>query len=105
MTDALTKPRTLRLVALFELGEGALVLLAGFALLGIVHRDLESLGNALVEHLHLNPASRYPHIFLDVAANVTDVQLWMLAGGAAVYASLRIAEVGYLGGGSSNARV
>jgi hypothetical protein len=36
----------------------------------------------LVRHFHLNPASRYPRIFLDLAREATPPQLWLLAGGA-----------------------
>jgi uncharacterized membrane protein (DUF2068 family) len=81
-----------RLVALFEAAKGALVLLAGFGLLAYIHKDLHEAAARLVRHFHLNPASRYPRIFIDLAGNITDGQLWTLAACALLYATLRFAE-------------
>ena len=79
-------------VAVFEALKGAIVLVAGFGLMRLVHRDVAYAAEALVDRLHLNAAKKFPHIFLDLAANVTDVQLWGLAALATVYALLRFAE-------------
>jgi uncharacterized membrane protein (DUF2068 family) len=84
--------RTLRGIALLEAAKGALVLLAGFGLLSLVHRDVQRIAESLVRHAHLNPASHYPHIFVDAAAQLTDVRLHMLAAGAAAYALVRCVE-------------
>ena len=46
----------------------------------------------MVQHFHLNPASRYPHIFLEAAAQVTDAKLWLLAMTALLYALARFVE-------------
>ncbi len=46
----------------------------------------------VVRHLHFNPAKHFPHIFLDVAASVTDARLWALAVTALVYALVRFVE-------------
>ena len=81
-----------RLVAVFEAGKGLLVLLVGFGLLSHVHDDVQQLAEALVGHFHLNPASRYPHIFLQLAAHFSDVRIWLLAGSAFVYTTVRWAE-------------
>jgi uncharacterized membrane protein (DUF2068 family) len=45
-----------------------------------------------VRRLHLNPARRYPFIFLQAATKVTDAKLWALAGGATAYALVRFIE-------------
>ncbi|MFC5499463.1 DUF2127 domain-containing protein [Caenimonas terrae] len=82
----------IRAVAFFEAFKGALVLAAGSGLLLLVHRDVHAMAAALVEHLHLNPASHYPTIFLDAAANTQDSRLMALAAGAAGYATLRLVE-------------
>lgn len=84
--------RVLRAVALVEAGKGLVVLLAGTGLLALVHRDLHALAAALVAHAHLNPAAKYPHIFLDAVARVQDLRLWWLALGALAYAALRLLE-------------
>ncbi len=82
----------LRLVAVFELAKGLLVLAAGLGLLAFVHRDVEEVAGELLLHLHLNPASRIPGIFLALAHRIASIDLWLLALGAAVYATVRIAE-------------
>jgi len=82
----------LRIVSVFEAAKGLLILLAGFELLKYVHRDLHLAAEQLVRHFQLNPANRYPRIFLDLADHVNDAQLWMLACFALIYAVVRFVE-------------
>ena len=81
--------RTLRAVAVYEGLKGLLVLFAGFGLLATVHRDVQVIAGRLIAQLHLDPARRFPRIFLDATANVTDHRLRILALLAALYALLR----------------
>lgn len=83
---------TVRLVALFEAAKGALVLLAGFGALSLIHHHVQQLAEQLVGHLHLNPAKHYPRIFIDTAAHLTDTRLWLLAILAATYGLVRFVE-------------
>lgn len=83
---------TIRAIALFEGAKGAMVFLAGFGLLSLVHRDFEHLAETAVEHAHLNPAGHYPHIFIEAATHLTDARLWMFAAIAAGYGTFRLAE-------------
>jgi uncharacterized membrane protein (DUF2068 family) len=82
----------LRTIASYEAAKGLLVLVAGMGLLRLVHRDVQEMGEDLVRHFHLSPSSRYPHIFLELTAKVTDTWLWALALGSVLYAGLRFAE-------------
>ena len=82
----------LRTVALFEAAKGLVVLLVGLGLLSLLHQDVGEFAARLVRRLHLNPARRSPHIFLEAAARMTDAKLWALALGAAAYATLRFVE-------------
>lgn len=82
----------LRAVAILEAVKGAVVLAAGLGLLGLLHRNVEELAEQLLRFGHLNPASKYPRIFLDAAAQVTDARLWWLAAGAVAYAAVRFVE-------------
>jgi len=82
----------LRIVSIFEATKGLLVLLAGFGLLAYIHQDLHFAAERLVRLFHLNPASRYPRVFLDLAGHVTDAQLWALALSALLYAVVRFVE-------------
>ena len=81
-----------RAVAFFEALKGTLVLVAGFGLLALVHRDLEDLAERLVRHSHLNPASHYPRVFIEAAARTSDSRLRTLAALAFVYSTVRFVE-------------
>jgi uncharacterized membrane protein (DUF2068 family) len=82
----------LRTVAAFEAAKGLIVLAAGSGLLLLVHRDVQVYAERLVAHLHLDPASRYPRIFIRAAANASPLYLRLLALGAFVYSTLRFVE-------------
>ena len=81
-----------RTVAILEGMKGLFVLGAGLGLLALIHRDVQGLADTVVQHFHLNPASRYPHIFLEAATKVTDTGLWLLAMTALLYALARFVE-------------
>lgn len=84
--------RGLHVVALFEGAKGLLVLVAGFGLLSYLHKDIHQAAVRLVEHVHLNPASHYPQIFLDLTARLNDTRLWGIAIAAFMYFVVRIVE-------------
>jgi len=88
----MAQSRAIRVVALFEALKGAVVLLAATGILSLIHRDVYSLAATFIEHAHLNPASKYPRIFLEAASHVHDSKLLLLALGAAVYAVVRLVE-------------
>jgi uncharacterized membrane protein (DUF2068 family) len=85
-------PKGLRTVALFEGAKGLLVLLAGFGLLGLIHRNLQDWAEQLVRHLHLNPARHLPQIFLDAVGRLNDSHLLLIAAGALFYSLARFVE-------------
>ena len=82
----------IRFIALIEASKGAIVLLAGTGLLALLHHDLNAAAVSLVAHAHLNPASKYPGIFLAAARQIDDPRLLQLAAGAAAYSVLRFVE-------------
>ena len=84
--------KSIRAAAMLEATKGLIVVVAGFGLLSFVHRDAQSIAEQLVAHLHLNPASRYPRVFIDASARLTDTRLWALAALAAAYATARFIE-------------
>jgi uncharacterized membrane protein (DUF2068 family) len=53
---------------------------------------LQANAEALVRHFHLNPASRYPRIFLHATDALTNMRLWPFAAGATAYAAVRFIE-------------
>ena len=94
MSNLIKKPLLtgMRLVAWVEAVKGALVLGAGFGFLALIHRDVEAMAERLVRLSHLNPASRYPRIFLDAASTMTDGRLWAFAAAAGIYSVVRFVE-------------
>lgn len=85
-------PGGLRVVALFEGAKGVLVLLTGFGIMSLIHKDVHHAASQLLRHINLNPASHYPLIFLDAISRVTDFQLWAIAFAALLYAAIRLIE-------------
>ena len=92
LTGNKSHARGLHIVALFEGAKGVLVLLVGFELLTFIHKDVHEAALRLVEHIHLNPASHYPRIFLDLTEHINDTRLWSLAIAAAMYSLVRMIE-------------
>jgi uncharacterized membrane protein (DUF2068 family) len=82
----------LRVVSLFEAAKGLLVLLTGFGLLALIHKDLHLAAEQLVRHFHLNPASHYPRIFIDLANHLNAGKLWAMAFAALIYSVVRFVE-------------
>ncbi len=100
MARSRTRPRSsgkshlqgLHIVALLEGAKGLLVLVVGFELLSFIHKDIHEAAMRLVEHFHLNPASHYPRIFLDLTERINDTKLWGMALAAAMYFVVRMVE-------------
>jgi len=82
----------LRAVALVEFFKGLIVLLAGFGVLSLVHRDAWDVAESFLQWLKVDPDTRYAQVFLNLADQVTDTRLWAVALGAAAYSTLRFAE-------------
>lgn len=84
--------KSIRTVAVFEAVKGALVLAVGFGLLGLLHKDAPRLAHELVSWVHLDPAQRFPKIFIKLADDITDGRLWFFASLALIYALFRFVE-------------
>jgi len=82
----------LRAVAALEATKGALVLLLGFGVLSLIHKNLDDVAERLTEILHINPAGKLSNVFFNLANHATDKTLWVLAIGALVYATVRAIE-------------
>jgi uncharacterized membrane protein (DUF2068 family) len=82
----------LKTIAIVEALKGAVVLLAAFGAISLVHENAQVIADEIVRHFHLNPASHYPRIFLEALTSLNSTRLWMLAAGAFLYASMRFIE-------------
>jgi uncharacterized membrane protein (DUF2068 family) len=90
LNDKMT--RALRVVAVFEACKGLFVLFAGLALFSFIHQNFQIAAEQLVGHLHLNPAKNIPRIFVEVATNLTDGRIRLLALFALFYSFMRFVE-------------
>ena len=75
-----------------EFLKGLVVLLAGFGVLSLVHRDAWDVAESFLEWLHISPDTHYAQVFLNLADQVTDAKLWAVAMGALAYSMLRFLE-------------
>ena len=82
----------IKIVAAFEAFKGLVAVAAASGLLLLFHRDLRDIVVRLLEHAHLNPAAKYPSIFIEAAAHLQNVRLTLLALGAAAYSLVRFIE-------------
>jgi uncharacterized membrane protein (DUF2068 family) len=82
----------LRTVAAIEAAKGLVVLLAGFGLFSLLHRDVQQFAETLVRHAHLNPASHTPRVFIEYAGRLNDARLQQLAAAALAYSAVRLVE-------------
>jgi uncharacterized membrane protein (DUF2068 family) len=76
----------------WEAFKGLLVIAVGLGLLHLVHRDAQEAAEHAVRHMHLNPASHYPRIFIETAGRMNDRKLVLMALGAFAYSTLRFVE-------------
>lgn len=88
----MSNSRSIRAVALFEAFKGILALLAATGLLSLVHTNMHAAALKMVEHMHLNPASHYPEVFISWLSNLDDTRLMWISVGAVAYACLRLIE-------------
>jgi len=91
----MTSPRlqeSIRAIAVFEAVKGVFVLAAGFGLLHLLHRDARRIACEFISKVHLNPAQKYPKIFIDLADHITDGKLWFFSSLALIYSAFRFIE-------------
>lgn len=88
----LMRNRTVRVIAAVEGLKGLIALCAASGFLLLIHEDLHRLAVTLVEHAHLNPAAKYPRVFIEAATHLQDSRLVLVAAGAAAYSLLRFIE-------------
>src|ERR1700676_1778545 len=84
--------KVLRAVASLELIKGLIVLAAGFGVLLLTHKDPGDVADWCLSVLHISPDHHFAHVFLDWADTLTETKLWVVAGVAAVYSTLRFIE-------------
>ncbi|WP_283132597.1 DUF2127 domain-containing protein [Enterovibrio norvegicus] len=85
-------PKGLKAIAALEALKGVLSLAVGFALHELGGKEIQHLCEALLQHLHLNPASEIPSVIMHSAYKINDHNLRLLALGSVLYATIRLVE-------------
>ena len=80
------------LIGLFKLAKGVSLLIVGFGLLRLMHRDVASVVQHWIEVLRVDPDNRFIHRALLKVFNVTPKQLKELSVGTFVYAAIFLTE-------------
>ena len=80
------------LIGLFKLFKGLTLLIAGFGLLRLMHKDIAEVANHWIEVLRVDPDNRFIHRALLKIFNVTPKQLRELSIGTFVYAAIFLTE-------------
>ena len=83
---------SVRLIAVWEVVKGVLVLLAAGLFVKFIAPDTEHAVEHIVAHFHLNPAGHTSRIFEKAIDNLADTRVVLLAVGAGLYALLRFVE-------------
>ncbi|MGA2712254.1 MAG: DUF2127 domain-containing protein [Bryobacteraceae bacterium] len=80
------------LIGLFKLAKGLSLLIVGFGLLKLLHRDVASVAEHWIEVLRVDPDNRFIHRALLKVFNVTPKQLRELSVGTFIYAAIFLTE-------------
>src|SRR5436305_14751145 len=75
----------LEAIAVFEALKGLAVVAAGFGLMALIHKDLPSLVDHLIHHMHMNPEGHISRVFLRAAESTSEAKLRAMAAGAFAY--------------------
>ncbi len=84
--------RGVRTIALLEAGKGLMALLAGSGLLLLWDANLQTVGDELLRHLHLNPGRLHGNILWKAMTSTSIGHLHLLAVGVLCYTLLRFTE-------------
>jgi uncharacterized membrane protein (DUF2068 family) len=82
----------LKAVAMLEATKGILALLVGLGLHVLAGENLQMVAEAIVSHLHLNPTSELPSVFIHAATTITDSNVQIFAIAAIFYSIVRFIE-------------
>lgn len=82
----------LKAVAILEATKGILALLVGLGLHVLAGENLQMIAEAIVNHLHLNPTSELPSIFIHAASTITNSNVKIFAIAAVFYSVVRFIE-------------
>jgi uncharacterized membrane protein (DUF2068 family) len=80
------------LIGIFKLFKGVSLLILGFGLLRLLHRDISATAEHWIEVLRVDPDNRFVHRLLLRIFNVTPKQLKELSVGTFIYSAIFLVE-------------
>ena len=80
------------MIALFAAFKSFMALAAASGLFFLLHDSSHNLALKFVEHLHLNPASHFPNVFIAPVGDLQNIRFSLVAIGAATYSMIRFFE-------------
>ena len=80
------------LIGLFKLFKGISLLIIGFGLLRLLHKDIASVAEHWIEVLRVDPDNRFVHRALLKVFNISPKQLKELSAGTFIYAAIFLTE-------------
>jgi uncharacterized membrane protein (DUF2068 family) len=84
--------RVLRLIALFKLLEGTLILCMAVGVLKLLHHDVAAVATRWITAIRIDPHNEYVHSLLAKLGVIDDHRLKEISAGSFVYAALRYTE-------------
>lgn len=82
----------LKPIAIFEASKGLIALLIGLGIHELAGENIQQSFERILTHLHLNPASHYPSIFINTISELSHSNLVLVALGALLYSIVRFVE-------------
>jgi uncharacterized membrane protein (DUF2068 family) len=88
----LTSVKAIRVIAVYEVFKGAIVLVAGVGLLTLLHKNIQDFAEDIVFGLHLDPESHYPQLFIETLGKLDATKIKYIFLFTVFYAIVRFAE-------------
>ena len=82
----------LRLIAVFKLLEGLLILVLAVGVLKLLHHDVAGLASEWITALRIDPHNEYIHWLLAKLGVLDDHRLKQISAGSFIYAAVRLTE-------------
>jgi len=90
--QAKTSDRYLRVIAIFKLIKGLLLLFMAVGFLGLLHKDVSEVATSWITRLHVDPDNRLVGGFLARLGLITDKQIEAVTGFTLCYAAIFLTE-------------
>lgn len=82
----------IRAIAVFEMVKGFLGLAVGIALILLLHRDLETVAENVLDYLHIDATGHFAQMFVERASHINESNIKLFIGLSFVYTIVRLVE-------------